>query len=169
MNELMIKLIAAAGVVGLLGFGYLEWRDVQREAGAAPYKAKLATLQQQADDKLKAERERVAAIEQRMQADQLAQTKKDADNGKVIADLGRQLRDAGRLRDPGATTGRGGCGADRDVTPGAAPGADDDPQGPGLLSAELSNLLRTQAAEADAINIAYASCRADALSIRQHQ
>jgi len=161
-QEMKAGLIAGAIIGGgvLLGLGYLHWRDAQREIGAAPYRAQVQAMR---DAALQASA-RVAETEKRLQAAQAEQTKKDGDNEKTIADLGRKLRDAGRLRDPGT---RGSSCPSSETAPGATPGTGDDAQGPGVLSAELSDMLRTWAAEADAVNIAYASCRADALNVRQ--
>jgi hypothetical protein len=73
----------------------------------------------------------------------------------------------GRLRDPNAA----GCGRDSGGTPteaaGAAGGGAPDAAGAGgLISVQLSDLLRDRLRRADAINIAYAACRARLLSDR---
>jgi hypothetical protein len=72
---------------------------------------------------------------------------------------------AGRLRDPNATAPR--CPADGPAAPAPAGGAADAAEAGGLLSAPLTRLLRELQLEADTINDAYASCRADALRLRE--
>jgi hypothetical protein len=95
-----------------------------------------------------------------------AQEKKDANNLATVTRLSREL-DAVQLRDPGARRGGGGAG----TTGGAAPTAGDRPanagEGGGVLSEEASRFLRGIVLEADTVNVAYESCRADAVNVRQ--
>jgi len=100
------------------------------------------------------------------------QNLKDRENEKTIGSLQGQLaaraaRDGGRLRDPNAA-GCGGGGRSPEATPAglASAGAADGGQAGGLLSAELTGLLQRLTSEADTINAAYASCKADALILR---
>lgn len=79
------------------------------------------------------------------------------------------LARAGRLRDPNAVIarcGNGGGGAQGDPAATANAGAADSAEADGLLSVDLSALLLRITREADEIDAAYASCRADALSVR---
>ncbi len=99
------------------------------------------------------------------------QEEKDADAQRILAAERRKLRDMSRagggagLRDPHASSGS--CGA---TSSGAAPsdpgGAEDPAEARGLLSGPLEQLLLELTDEADEINRAYASCRADAVSVR---
>ena len=77
---------------------------------------------------------------------------------------------AGRLRDPNAAAAgcrSGGAGAST-TDPGLAdPDAADAAEAGGLFSAGATELLQRLTREADAINAAFASCRADALSVRE--
>lgn len=92
---------------------------------------------------------------------QALQEKKDADAKSRIARLQRELDALGRLRDPNANGCGGGGGSSTPGVPQAdAGGAADAAQTGGLLSAELSGLLRRLWREADEVNVAYASCRA---------
>ena len=94
---------------------------------------------------------------------------KDVANQKTSAHQADRLRQlagaAERLRDPHQTTECRGGGSSASGGAPAAPGdrADDATQATGLLSKELSGLLRKLTIEGDAINDAYTSCRADAL------
>lgn len=101
------------------------------------------------------------------------QEKADANKRAIIADQARRLTalaagNGGKLRDPNATgCGGGGAGPQGPSAPGAVAGAADVTQAPGLLSAQLSGLLLRLTGEADDINAAYESCRADALTVRK--
>lgn len=99
-----------------------------------------------------------------------AQEIKDAANAKTSADVAARLRSAtaatGRLRDPNAGCGCGGGGATGTTAEGADAGTDHAAEAGGLFSAAATRLLVGLTREADAINDAYASCRADALNLR---
>src|SRR5205085_9938417 len=81
-------------------------------------------------------------------------------------DLRRRSRGAGGpgLRDPFAPA----CSGEPAPGSGAAAGAGgaDPGQAGRLLSENLEQLLLALAADADSINIAYASCREDAVNLR---
>lgn len=90
----------------------------------------------------------------------------------MVVALTDQLRasagSAGRLRDPNAAE----CGVGGGGAPGADPartggGAADAAEASGFLSANLTGLLLSQAKSVDDINVAYASCRRDALNLRE--
>jgi hypothetical protein len=102
------------------------------------------------------------------------QEKKDADNAKLIADQAARLRallaaaPGGQLRDPNAAgCGRGGAGPEGHASAATGDRPADATQAGGLLSAQLSGLLIRLTGEADGINAAYESARADALMCRQ--
>lgn len=88
----------------------------------------------------------------------------DAKNKTIVAGLERSLR-AGRLRDPGAVACGSGTGGAIATSAGDS-GVDGAVTG-GVLSEELGGFLVDQAVIADEINIAYLSCRADSMSIRE--
>ena len=120
---------------------------------------------------LAAETAKVHAAEQSLQKLTNAQNVKDYDHEKTVADLSDRLRHAagptGRLRDPHAA----GCGGGGGITQGdiAGPAGDrsgDAAQADGLLSEQLTGLLQRLAREADTVNDAYSSCRAQAISVR---
>lgn len=144
-----------------------------QRAQTAEAQAREETARLRADHAtaLGAETAKVLAAERALNVAVQAQEKKDAAAKETIADLRAGLRANSRaaggagLRDPFAA----GC---RDATahPGAAgagPGADDTGQIGRLVSVELEEFLLQQASEADDINAAYASCREDAMSVRQ--
>lgn len=113
-------------------------------------------------------------LERAMAASLAQQEQDDAKNRRVVADYRAQLRAAAgafqRLRDPNADQdcGRGG-GSDSPATAVAAdtaggPGAGAVPGG--LLSGPLTALLQDLTERADRLNVAYASCRGQAYSVR---
>ena len=167
--------IAAGLVLALLLALLLALRQVdQRGYDRAMAEATAATnaLKAQAAATLASETAKTRSAEQALQASKNTQELQDAAHQNTVADLSGRLRrlagPAGRLRDPHAV----GCGGDSGGAPGAAattPGdrADNNPEASGLLSAGLSGLLQRLQLEADTINIAYTSCRADAYAVRQ--
>jgi hypothetical protein len=122
--------------------------------------------------KLTAERD---ALQAQVNDMRKAQEKKDADNAKLIATQAARLRDlaaaspGGQLRDPNAGRGCGRAGAESGPAAAAGSGAEHAAEAGGLLSKELSGLLIRLTGEADDINAAYESARADALMCRQAQ
>jgi len=141
----------------------------------AEWQAKVKSQKADAIKLLDEERAKVAATSMSLRNFKDNQEIKDAHNKKAVTGYERRLRaaagHAGRLRDPNASyaTGCGG-GGDNPQSPdtaGAGHRADDVAQATGLLSKELTQFLLDQAASADDINLAYTSCRADALSIRE--
>ena len=163
--------IAVALVLALL----LALRQVdQRGYDRAMAEATAATnqLKAQAAATLASEAAKTRSAEQALQAIKNTQELQDAAHQSTVADLSDRLRrlagPTGRLRDPHAA----GCGGGSGGAPGAAattPGdrAANHPEASGLLSAGLSGLFQRLQREADTINIAYASCRADAYAVRQ--
>lgn len=171
MIEILIKIGAVLALLVILYTGeqYIEQRGADRQlaedmAVINKQKAEAAAL-------LASWTAKVHQVEQGLQALTNAQNLKDFDHEKTVADLSDRLRrlagPAGRLRDPHAL----GCGAGGGSAPSEAASAPSDrPADPaeagGLLSAELGGLLQRLTLEADTINAAYASCRADAYAVR---
>lgn len=173
MSGLLIRGLVLAAVLGVLTAGYFGWRAEQRSIGAAAQKV----IDQREVDKIKAEAALALAAavkgkdtaEAALRAATAAQEEKDVANQKTIATLGRQLSALGVLRDPYAKASGCGSGSSGPATAVAAaprPGASDVTETTGLLSKELTGFLRQQADEADAINAAYISCRADLLGLK---
>jgi hypothetical protein len=178
MNPLY-KLAAIAllvlGIVGGAAFAIHRYGDGRAEAErvkvTATYEAALKKQKAEAAKALDDERAKTAAAEAALRKFKDEQELKDGQHEATVNDLERRLRAAGgpamRLRDPNATGCRlsGGStkGADS-ASPGA--GAADAAEGSGLLSKPLTELLQRLAREADEINIAYQSCRADAMNLR---
>ena len=141
----------------------------------AEWQAKVNIQKADATKLLDEERAKVVATEKNLRNFKDNQEIKDAHNKKTVTGYERRLRaaadPAGRLRDPNASyatrCGGGGGNPQSPDTAGAGHRADDVAQATGLLSKELTQFLLDQAASADDINLAYASCRADALSIRE--
>lgn len=170
--SLFTKAAIAAGLVLalLLALRQVDQRGYDRAMAEAT--AATNTLKAQAAATLASETAKTRSAEQALQAIKNTQELQDAAHQNTVADLSDRLRrlagPAGRLRDPHAV----GCGRGSGGAPGAAattPGdrAADTTEAGGLLSAGLSGLLQRLQREADTINIAYASCRADAYAVRQ--
>lgn len=171
MIEILIKIAAVLALVAALFFGeqYIESRGYDRaraEDQVAADKSKREAAATLANETAKTH-----SAEQELQDLKNTQELQDATHQKTVADLSSRLRNLaganGRLRDPHAA----GCGPGGDrPTSEAAPATGGSPADPaqagGLVSAELTQFLFEQAASADAINIAYSSCRADAYSVR---
>lgn len=164
----LITLVAAGGLWG-------EHRaDQAEEATAARYKAAIVELKLAASAKLAAAKDKVTQREAALQEAKDQQELKDATYQKTTADLSDRLRRAagaaGRLRDPhtpGCGASSGGAAAQAATAP--AGGAADPAEAGGLLSVPLTDLLTEVLRESDAINVAYASCRADAYTVRSVQ
>ena len=160
-----------AVLIGLLG---THWRaysvGARHERDAA--QVAIQKLQLDAAATLAAETAKTRSAEQALATAKNHQELQDATHQKTIANFSDRLRrsagPAGRLLDPHATPCRG-SGDRPQSDPAAAPvaGAADPAQAGGALSAELTELLQRITRDADEINAAYASCRADAYTVRQ--
>lgn len=169
-----IKLGAGVLVGAALFGGYLAWASHQQGIGdaraTAAYNARIEAQKKGAAATLAKETAKVVATERALQDFKNRQEVKDAGNKKTVDNLTARLRDlaghSGRLRDPNA--GRGGGSSGADGTAPAAPGdsADNGTEAAGILSTELTEFLQRLTLEADEINTAYISCRADAEAMR---
>jgi len=155
------------------------WRlDVSRQAigearADAAWTAKVKIQKAEAVLLLDTERTKVAQAERTLRDFKDKQEIQDGKNRTKVVGLEHRLRaaaavNAGRLRDPHAERCRsGGDGPQSPVTASPGNSAVNPPEGTGLLSVQLSELLFELTREADEVNLAYASCRADAMSIRE--
>ena len=157
-------------LLGLLwGVNVVDQRGYNRAKAEAT--AALEKQKREAAGVLATETAKTRVAEQALKDFKTNQDIQDEKSQTTVADLSRRLRQlagpAGRLRDPKAHGCGGGGGGATGADP-AAPGssAADPAEAGGLLSAELGGLLQQLTAEADAINVAYASCRADAYAVR---
>ncbi len=158
----------AAGIYALER--HVEQRGYDR--AAAEYTTAINQLQADAAARLANQITKTRATEQALNTAKNTQELKDATHQKTIVDLsdslGRAAGPADRLRDPHAAQCWGsGSGTAGDPAPAPVAGAADPAQAGGLLSAQLTEILRGLARDADDINAAYASCRADAYTVRQ--
>jgi len=166
------RALVALGLAVALWAAYAAWADHQQGIGAAAERAiwTVAMEKQKADARrdLDAANARADAAENAVTTLRNAQNLKDAENEKITTELGRKLLVAGRLRDPNAPARCGGGspagGTASATSPGNSP--NDTAETPGLLSTDLSGLLRTVTREADAINLAYIASRADGDQLR---
>lgn len=165
-------------VAALLGGLYMLERNIEQrgfDRAEADHTAAIERLHADAAAQLADEVNKTRSAEQALNDAKNDQELKDATHTQTIAGLSDRLRraagPAGRLRDPNfqsgaAPCGRGGGGPQGEHAAAAGAGAADKPETGGLLSAELSGLLQRLNREADDINAAYASCRADAYTVR---
>lgn len=166
--------LRALGLVALLaGLWWLEHHIEQRgyDRAQAVYQAEIDRLQTEAATQLANETKRVRLAEHALQEAKNQQDRTDAKHTQTIAALSARLRaaagPAGGLRDPYATQcGGSGDRPASDPAAASAAGATDRAQASGLLSEPLAELLQQLTREADEINVAYASCRTDAYTVR---
>ena len=161
------KIIAALiGVLALvamtLGYGHYQYGNGVK-ATKLVYEAALDKQKEQAAQQYAQALVDVAAATKELNDFRNAQELKDESNQLVNNNLAARLRrasgDADRLRDPNQP----GCGIGSGSAPDTAPAtptdrADNAAQTGGLLSVQLSELLRQRFFEADEINAAYMSC-----------
>lgn len=166
LNVIMGVIIAILATTNWISYERL---TSAQELNAAHTKA-LDAQKREAAFTLAAATERVRQLQAALKiaADMLE--KAYALNKTQVADAAAALaaaKRAGRLRDPNAPRcGSGGGSAPGPAQPPAGGGEGDKAETGGLLSVQLSDLLGRVLREADDINIAYAACRADALSAR---
>lgn len=158
------------GLLLALTAGYYGWRSHERGIGAAPYITAIAAQKTEADRVLAIETAKVEATQKQLELALLTQEKTDALNKQTTDSLGARLRRLaaatdGRLRDP-AGCGAGSAGSTGATNSDAKDRAGDGAQTAGLLSKPISDLFIRLTSEADDVNNAYASCRADALTVR---
>jgi len=171
MTDILIKLGVVLALLVALFFGerYIEGRGADRQLAIDT--AAITKQKAEAVATLASETDKVHAAEWALQDFKNNQELQDADHKKTVTDLSDRLRRiagaAGRLRDPNAAgCGPGGGGATNQAATAAGGGPANPTQAGGLLSAELSGLLAQLTKEADDINVAYTSCRADAYAVR---
>lgn len=167
------KLIVIVAAAGALVWGYFAWQGHQRNIGAMQersiWESKIAEQKAEARKKLDEERAKTEEVEAKLTDARTTQETKDEANAKTIKSLAGDLRYFKRLRDPYAKSGSGcsGGGAEGKDSASASAGSGDRAETSGLLSEGFSDLLRNLAREADELNIAYASCRQDAMTVRE--
>lgn len=109
------------------------------------------------------ENAKVHEAESKLNALKNKQEISDAAAQKTTADLSGQLHGA-RLRDQNAVSR---CASNGGTPSPASVSADHGSEAGGVLSTQLTGLLQKLTREADEVNLAYASCRADGESIRK--
>lgn len=171
MTDILIKVGATLALLVILFTGeqYIEGRGYQR--AKAEDTAAINKQKAEAADQLTAEIQKTRTAEQALQTLKNDQELKDATHQKTVASLSDRLRalsdPSGRLRDPHARgCGPSGSGSPSETSTALSDRPADPAEAGGLLSADLSGLLRQLTREADDINVAYASCRADAYAVR---
>jgi len=133
---------------------------------------RLATLQGLHDKALADEVQKTHGVELKLSAALSAQELKDESHRKIVARYTGRISDllaagSGRLRDPNMPAASAPCSVPAPSDPALArSGADNTAEAGGLLSKELSGLLSARLQEADELNLAYASCRSDSITLR---
>lgn len=150
---LVAALLAAAG-------WYVHDNALRKER--EKWQTRLFKQETEANALLETERDKREAVEKSMAEVLREQEGKDHENTLKIVDLRQQLRDA-RLRNAAAATDKGGVDKVSADQPDPGDRGEDTAEGVGLFSELLAETLF----EADAINVAYASCRADAIAVRK--
>jgi hypothetical protein len=178
ISSLALRLIVATVAIGAVTTMYFSWATHQQRIGedraTAIFNKQIEELQQKARVKLKEQNNLVLLAQKDLADFKNAQELKDATNKSTVASLNRRLRDlanagSGRLRDPNADEicrERSDPGPDTSFA-GTSNSDNDAPKAGGLLSTALSELLQSVGEEADAINVAYISCRADSQALRE--
>jgi hypothetical protein len=172
--SIFIKAAIVLGLVLAVLFGIRQIDQRGYDRAKAEDQAATNQLKAEAAATLASETERVRERERAMQTLLSNQNLKDATHAKTVADLSDRIRvaggPAGRLRDPHAPgCGRGSGSAPADPATSADGGTADGAEAGGLLSVPLTELLAKALRESDAINVAYASCRADSFKVRAPQ
>ena len=171
MTDILIKIAAVVALLVLLFFGeqYIEGRGYDR--ARAEDNAAIEKVKREAAGQLAIETIKTRNAERALQTFKNDQELKDVQHQQMVVALADRLHGladpAGRLRDPNAARcGSGGDKPQDDASTTARDSSDNPTEAGGLLSAQLSGLLQRLAREADDINVAYASCRADAYTVR---
>jgi len=162
MNPIVLKVLIGIGLLVAAVGGYKAWEIHEQALGAnAALTAKTVELdklyrdadtkRQTAEDKLKQ-----FLTERNIQ---------DAKNKATITALSNKLASM-QLRDPNATS----SGGKQTETPSSPNGSGNNPtETSGVLSVQLTELLRKLMRESDEINNAYNSCRATLYNDRKEQ
>lgn len=157
--------------------GYFAWehniRADEKTKVDKVWEAKLDKQKVEASNLLAVETAKVGALELKWSTFKNQQEIRDGKAQQVVAGYKNRIAsllssNGGRLRDPNAETGcRDSGGGPKSQTP-PSPGNSAEHPTPtgGLFSEEASRLFIELTSEADQINLAYASCRADSLNLR---
>lgn len=152
----MNRLYAALALVIALAIGYGLWERHIRAEITAEFNLKIQKQKAEALDMYEK-----ALAKGKKQTEE--QEVKDTVNEQTITILADKLHVA-RLRDPNAGRGQNNSPS----TPSSnGSGQENTTEASGLLSTELTGLLQRLTSEADEINNAYISCRADAYNVRK--
>lgn len=147
-------------------------RADERAKVSAIYEAAITKQKILASLELSTEKAKVAAAELALQNFKNQQELKDDSNKKTVSVLSARVAAlvgaAGRLRDP-YQTGCGCSGGSAKDQGASSNGnsAGNTPATSGLLSAELTGFLQSKMKQADVINLAYISCRAEDFQLRE--
>lgn len=176
---IILSVLALCLITTVVGYG--EWRaNAAREAEHNAMQVKLDALEKavlenkvKAANELAAKANEVLELERRVNEAEskleitYEKRRMDSKAASVALDAAA-ARHGGQLRDPNAAGCRGGGDSPEVKTASSADsGATDTAGTGGLLSVQLSDLLRGKLRRADEINDAYAICRADAIMLRE--
>lgn len=173
-TSLVTKTLLTGAICAGAVYGYTRWADHKESIGYARaenyYTGVIDKSNREHKEELDRQKSLVDNANTALANLRLEREANDATNTSTISALRQRVSvlSAGGLRDPFAKT----CDNDRSHAPdsgasGAVPSDENRTETSGLLSAELTEFLRTKALEADEINASYDSCRADSRELRR--
>lgn len=169
---LIISALAAAAIGGWVWVDH-SIRTDERTIVNNEWQVKVDKLKLEAAATLADEKDKTRAIELKWSEFKNQQEVKDGKAQQVVAGYKSRIAGllrstGGRLRDPNAESGCGSSSGNPNpqAPASASNSAEHTSQTGGLLSEALSGLLAELTSEADQLNIAYASCRADSMNLR---
>lgn len=165
--KIIALLLAFIGIVGAcMLYGHFQYARGVRIT-TLTYEAAIAKQKNAAAQQLALATTQVAEKEHSLQVAKDNQDIKDAQHTQTVSSLSGKLRDAlaSSVCD-NAGCGGGSNSANGPTGSGANAGTNNATVRGGLFSADFVELLEQLTLKADTINDAYASCRADAFTIR---
>lgn len=160
MRIIALAIAAAALLGGLWAYGHHQYATGVNDT-MTRYERAIATQKAQAKLELALANGRADRIQADWDKSRIQQEKTDVERTEEVAVLHARVLALGRLRDPGASPGRGNSGQAQGSQVASTDGSGQEhrPDADGLLSEYLTGLLLTRFTEAEGINTAYASCR----------
>jgi hypothetical protein len=158
--------LLALGLLGSSALGYELWAKHERNLGAEPYIAMIKKNNDAAAEKLAKLTAEIKIKQKELDDFNTTRNENDATNETAIGILADKLHASRVLRDPNATGCSGGS-AQGQIASGPQTGGADATQAGGVFSEPASELLLKLTSEADRVNDAYISCRADSYKMRE--
>jgi hypothetical protein len=157
-------------LIAALALAYIAWerhiRADERAKVVAEYNVKIDAQKAEAQYQLDTETAKVMLLNLQLRAFKDTQENEDVVNSKAIALLADKLHTRVLIDPNAARCGQGSGGSQGTVAPNPSAGTADNPQTSGVLSVPLTGLLLSITREADAVNLAYISCRSTLINER---